>query len=96
MIRDEIEKHYQMLKQENKNIIGIVITDDSGLLVYANPDSGSSELLGGTIVAVLKKIDKILKEFGASKIEELSMRIENYNIDIIPRDRTITIIISKK
>ncbi|MGQ4891101.1 MAG: roadblock/LC7 domain-containing protein [Candidatus Njordarchaeia archaeon] len=96
MIKGEIEKHFQLLKQENKKVIGIIVTDDSGLLVYSNPNSSSSEFLGGTIVAVLKKIDQILRNFGASKIETLSLRIEDYNIDIIPKERTITIIISKK
>jgi predicted regulator of Ras-like GTPase activity (Roadblock/LC7/MglB family) len=96
MIKDEIDKLFEALKKENNNVVGLIVTDDSGLLIYSKPQSSSSELLGGTIAAVLRKIHNIFKEFKSEKLKFLSLRIDEFDINIIPKERTVSIIISKR
>ncbi len=96
MIKDQIEEVFTKIKAIDPKVISLIVTDDSGLVIYSSKKTNSIELLSGTITAVLKKTKQILQRFGNNNLKELTMRIEDYQIKIIPRERTITILIRKK
>jgi len=95
MVVEKIQDYYEELKKIDSKVIGLLVTDDSGLLIYSNASASGSEILGGTVVAILKRVGNILKNFGAREIYNVSLRIENYSIIIIPIERTITVVIKK-
>lgn len=96
MLKDQIEEVFTKIKTMDPKVISLIVTDDSGLVIYSSKKTNSIELLSGTITAILKKTKKILQKFGNNNLKELTIRIEDYQIKIIPRERTITILIRKK
>lgn len=96
MLKDKIEDVFTKIRTIDPNVISLIVTDDSGLVIYSSKRTNSIELLSGTITAILKKTKRILQRFGNNNLKELTIRIEDYQIKIIPRERTITILIRKK
>ncbi len=96
MLKDKIEDVFTKIKTIDPKVISLIVTDDSGLVIYSSKRTNSIELLSGTITAILKKTKRILQRFGNNNLKELTIRIEDYQIKIIPRERTITILIRKK
>lgn len=96
MLTEKIDELVKELKDNDKTVRGVIVTDDSGLKIYPPKSSEALDALGGALVSLINSIKDKLEILGLSDIKILSLRVEDYIIIVIPNKVTNTIIVKRK
>jgi len=96
MLMGKIDEFVRELKKSDENVIGVIVTDDSGLKIYPPKSSDALDALGGALVSLINSIKDKLNLLGLKDLKLLTLRIEDYIIIMIPSNVTNTIIVKRK
>lgn len=85
------------LNNSIKNSLATMIIDYEGLIVYSTvPETENMSLLAVFVREIVSRILSMIDLFGASKINTIVIRVDNYAFHIFPLEKIIGIVIAKR